>query len=93
MEIAAAQAGQGLALASPILFAAEIAAGRLVQPFEVTVHHGRDVWLVYPRERRRARKITAFRDWLLACVADDPGIAHYAAQGARHGPHPDGHVR
>jgi LysR family glycine cleavage system transcriptional activator len=80
MEIAAAQAGQGLALASPILFASEIASGRLVQPFPVTLHYERQVWLVYPSERRRARKIAAFRDWLLACVAQDPAIAKYEAE-------------
>jgi LysR family glycine cleavage system transcriptional activator len=80
MEIAAAMAGQGLALASPILFAAEIDAGRLVQPFPVTLHHDRQVWLAYPRERRRSRKIAAFREWLLASVADDPSIPKYAAQ-------------
>jgi LysR family glycine cleavage system transcriptional activator len=80
MEIAAAQAGQGLALASPILFASEIAAGRLVQPFPVTLHYERQVWLVYPSERRRARKIAAFRDWLLDCAAADPAIAKYEAQ-------------
>jgi LysR family glycine cleavage system transcriptional activator len=80
MEIAAAIAGQGLALASPIMFAAEIDSGRLVQPFPVTVHYQRHIWLAYPRERRRARKIAAFRDWLLACAADDPSIARYEAQ-------------
>jgi len=80
MEIAAAMAGQGLALASPIMFSAEIAAGRLVQPFPVSVHHNRNVWLVYQRERRRARKIAAFRDWLLDHVAADPSIETYAAQ-------------
>ncbi len=80
MEIAAAEAGQGLALASPILFGAEIAAGRLVQPFDVTLHHERDVWLVYPRERRRTRKIAAFREWMLERVAEDAAIAKYAAQ-------------
>jgi LysR family glycine cleavage system transcriptional activator len=80
MEIAAAQAGQGLALASPILFAAEIASGRLVQPFPVTLHYERSVWLVYPQERRRARKIAAFREWILECVARDPAIATYEAQ-------------
>jgi LysR family glycine cleavage system transcriptional activator len=80
MEIAAAQAGQGLALASPILFASEIASGRLVQPFPVTLHYERQVWLVYPTERRRTRKIAAFRDWLLACAAQDPAIAKYEAE-------------
>jgi len=80
MEIAAAMAGQGLALASPILFSAEIDRGRLVQPFPICVHHNRNVWLVYPRERRRTRKIAAFRDWLLEHVAADPSIDRYAAQ-------------
>jgi LysR family glycine cleavage system transcriptional activator len=80
MEIAAAQAGQGLALASPILFASEIASGRLVQPFPVTLHYERQVWLVYPSERRRTRKIAAFRDWLLACTVQDAAIAKYEAQ-------------
>jgi LysR family glycine cleavage system transcriptional activator len=80
MEIAAAHAGQGLALASPILFAGEIASGRLVQPFPVTLHYERAVWLVYPQERRRTRKIAAFREWLLECVALDPAIAIYEAQ-------------
>jgi LysR family glycine cleavage system transcriptional activator len=80
MEVAAAQAGQGLTLASPILFSNEIASGRLVQPFPVSVHHDRQVWLVYPPERRRTGKIAAFRDWLLDCVARDPAIALYAAQ-------------
>jgi LysR family glycine cleavage system transcriptional activator len=79
-EIAAALAGQGLALASPIMFAADIEAGRLVQPFEVTVHLRREVWLVYLKDRRRARKIMAFRDWLLARVNEDPSIARHLAQ-------------
>ena len=81
-EIAAAIAGQGLALASPIMFASEIDAGRLVQPFPVTVHFHRQFWLVYPGERRRAAKIAAFRAWLLDRVAEDPSIARYAAQSA-----------
>ncbi|HEY2356691.1 MAG TPA: LysR substrate-binding domain-containing protein [Phenylobacterium sp.] len=85
-EIAAALAGQGLALASPIMFAPEIDAGRLVQPFPVTVHLQRQFWLVYPSERRRAAEVAAFRDWLLACVEEDPSIARYAADGAAAAP-------
>jgi LysR family glycine cleavage system transcriptional activator len=46
----------------------------------VTLHYERQVWLVYPSERRRARKIAAFRDWLLDCAAADPAIAKYEAQ-------------
>jgi len=79
-EVAAAMAGQGFTLASPILYAAEIDTGRLVQPFPVTVPYRRHAWLAYPRDRRRVRKIAAFRDWLVAQVAADPSIARYSAQ-------------
>ena len=75
IEVASALAGQGVALASPIYFAAEIASGRLVRPFEtLTSSHG-GVWLVYPVERRRSPKIAAFRLWLTSLVAEDPVIA------------------
>jgi LysR family glycine cleavage system transcriptional activator len=79
LEVAAALAGQGLALASPIMFGAEIAAGRLVQPFDLAVPmDGQALWLAYPKDRRRARKIAAFREWILAEVAADPAVARYA---------------
>jgi LysR family glycine cleavage system transcriptional activator len=79
LEVAAALGGQGFALASPILFAAELESGRLVQPFPVTVPMGQTYWLVYPADRRRTRKIAAFRDWLQACVDSDPAVVRYAA--------------
>lgn len=69
VEVASALAGQGLALGSPLLFAAEIAAGRLVRPFQATFPMTAGHWLVYPRDRRRSPKIAAFRDWILACAA------------------------
>lgn len=72
LEVASALAGQGVALGSPILFQPEIAAGRLVRPFTPTMVMGGGYWLVYPKDRRRSPKIAAFRDWLLACVADLP---------------------
>jgi LysR family glycine cleavage system transcriptional activator len=71
LEVAAALAGGAFALASPILFAGEVAAGRLVQPFEITIPYGGGYWLVYPADRRRTRKIAAFREWLAAQVAAD----------------------
>jgi LysR family glycine cleavage system transcriptional activator len=77
LEIASALGGHGLVLASPIFFAAEIASGRLVRPFETTVRFGDGFWLAYPSERRRAPKIVAFRDWVLTCVAEDPALAPY----------------
>ena len=77
IEVASALAGQGVALGSPILFAAEIAQGRLIRPFETTWDHNQGYWLVYPTDRSRVPKITAFRDWLLNCLAADPATAPF----------------
>jgi len=71
LEVAAALANGGVAIGSPVMFAREIAEGRLFQPFEI--YFGCNAyWLVYPADRRRTRKIAAFRDWLLDEVAKDP---------------------
>ena len=69
LEVASAMAGQGVALGSPVLFAPEIARGLLVRPFATDLAESAGVWLTYPKARRRAPKIAAFRDWLLACLA------------------------
>lgn len=74
LEVAAAMGDQGVALASPILFAREIAKGLLVRPFPQTVELSAGYWLVWPHERRRARKIARFRDWLVDMAATDPAI-------------------
>jgi LysR family glycine cleavage system transcriptional activator len=75
IEVGSALAGRGVALGSPVLFAPELAQGRLVQPFEVLSTRNGGYWLVYAKERRRARKIAAFRDWILGCVAPDEAAA------------------
>lgn len=79
LEVAAAVASNAFALASPVMFAADIAAGRLAQPFAIVTRPPQSYWLVYPIDRRRARKIAAFRDWLLAEVAADPAIQQWGA--------------
>ncbi|MFN3389968.1 MAG: LysR substrate-binding domain-containing protein [Allosphingosinicella sp.] len=61
----AALAGHGIAMLTPLFWRAELAAGRLVQPFPLTVSEGRGIWLVYPEHKRGRAKIRAFRDWLL----------------------------
>lgn len=78
-EVGSALAGQGLALGSPVLFAADISAGRLTQPFDAVVHIERGYWLAYPAERRRSPKIAAFRDWILDEAAGDPAVARFGA--------------
>ena len=77
LEVASALGGQGVALASPILFAAELDSGRLVAPFDTYAHYGGGYWLAYPADRRRAPKIRAFREWVLDCVASDPVLKRY----------------
>lgn len=65
LEGAAALGGQGVALLSPELWSDDIAAGRLVAPFDIFGEDRSGLWLVYPEGRGRSRKIRAFRDWLL----------------------------
>jgi len=67
----AAMAGQGIALVTPALFDADIAAGRLVQILPTVSYHDMDYWLIYPEGRHNVPKIRAFRDWILAEVAKD----------------------
>ena len=71
----AAIAGQGVTLLDPALFAADLAAGRLVRLFDLVAEDGYDYWLVYPSSRRNAPKIRAFRAWLLGEVARAGGDA------------------
>jgi len=69
LEGMAAIAGQGFALVNPFFFPEDLAAGRLVRPFDIMAESDRGYWLVYPKARRRSPKIEAFRDWILSEVA------------------------
>ncbi len=71
LEVATAMARGAVAIGSPVMFARDIEAGRLSQPFEIYISDVGGYWLAYPQDRRRARKIAAFRDWLLDCVRAD----------------------
>lgn len=64
LDMAAAIAGQGVAIGSPILFADEIKAGRLVAAHDLVATDGRSFWFVYPAVHERSAKIKRFRDWL-----------------------------
>ena len=75
----AAMAGQGVAMLMPAFFTAEMAAGRLVQPFDLIASDGQSYWLVYPEERRNTPKIRAFRDWMLEEVRRSPAGAPASA--------------
>lgn len=68
-EANAAIAGQGVAIVTGALFKAELADGRLIQPFDLVGDDGHAYWLVYPTGRRNVPKIRAFREWILAEIA------------------------
>lgn len=74
LEGSAAISGQGVAILTPSFFAEDLAAGRLVQPFDLVGDEGHCYWLVYPHGRRHVPKIRAFKEWACrqAGAADEP---------------------
>jgi DNA-binding transcriptional LysR family regulator len=58
--------GMGIAIGSPYLFAEDIAAGRLFQPFPLTVRNGKTYWLVCAEGTATRPKIKAFREWVFS---------------------------
>jgi LysR family glycine cleavage system transcriptional activator len=71
MVVQAAAEGQGVALARRQLAAGDLAAGRLIQPFDVTIPHDLAYYLVCPEATASQPKIAAFRGWLLAEAASE----------------------
>jgi LysR family glycine cleavage system transcriptional activator len=78
LDIAAALAGHGVAIGSPILFANELASGRLVPAHEAVATDGRTFWLTFPTARQNSKKILRFRDWLRDEVTADLAANRYA---------------
>ena len=68
--------GHGVALLSPGMWEAQIAAGQLVRLWPTVAYWRFAYWLVYPEAKRNAPKVKALREWLLAEVVraagDDP---------------------
>lgn len=62
--IAAAGAGLGVMLAHGPFVADDLATGRLVQPFGLTVQGPESYWLVHRPGRERRDDLRHFRDWL-----------------------------
>lgn len=65
LAIDAALSGQGIALASRFLVEQDLAAGRLVQPFDHVLHGTRDFYLVTPRDNKNPVACNQVRQWLL----------------------------
>lgn len=72
-EANSAIAGHGVAILTPAFHRAELASGRLVQPFDLVCDDGGNAYrLTYPETRRHRTLIRLFRDWLLAEMAEGP---------------------
>jgi len=72
----AALAGHGVGLLSPMMFARELAEGRLVAPLPEVAYDPRSFWLCYAPHKGRLKKVRAFREWLMGevrtAVGEDP---------------------
>ena len=65
--------GTGVALGWQYLVADDIAANRLVMPFNLTLPLGWGFYLVYPEAHTGRRKIAIFRDWLVEQTSEIGG--------------------
>ena len=85
LDIAAAVAGQGIAMGSPLLFRAELDSGRLVPAHDFVGTDGRAFWFIYPAVRAHSRKIVSFGKWLEdeASSARDKGASYIRRARAR----------
>ena len=66
LAVGAALDGQGVALALRPMVEADVAAGRLCIPFDISVPSPYTYWLVMPEAVSKRPPVAAFRDWLLA---------------------------
>ena len=69
LDAAAAVAGHGITIGSPILFGDDLASGRLVVAHDQVVGDGRAFWLAYPVAQARRGKIVSFHRWLVEQAA------------------------
>ena len=58
--------GEGVVLGRSALVADDLAAGRLVRPFALSLPASFAYYVVYPPRAMRRPSVKAFRDWLLA---------------------------
>lgn len=70
MLIEAAAAGMGVALLPQFLAAEELASGRLVCPYDVSLRSERAYYITHAKDGGRNRSVQFFKTWLLAQVSD-----------------------
>ncbi len=74
LALQAAIDGLGVAIGYRELAEPDLAAGRLLRPFDLALRHAFSYYLVYPAGRAEEPVIAAFRDWILA-ETGEPGAA------------------
>jgi LysR family glycine cleavage system transcriptional activator len=72
MTVQAAIDGIGVAIGRTSYVEADIAKGRLVVPFKITLPADAGFYLVSPEARADSPKLEAFRRWLIASVQGKP---------------------
>lgn len=70
MTLQAAIEGQGVAMGRTTYVQDDIAAGRLVVPFQIKLPEESGFYLVAPTAQREKQKLATFREWLLKSVQD-----------------------
>jgi LysR family glycine cleavage system transcriptional activator len=68
----AAADGLGVVLAAPLMAREDIAAGRLVVPFSLSLPTGASYYLVYTQSRANDPSLRAFRNWIIDEAQRDP---------------------
>ena len=85
MTVQAAIDGIGVAIGRTSYVEADIAKGRLVVPFKITLPADAGFYLVSPEGKTDTAKLSAFRQWLIASVQDKPEELPAATRPARRG--------
>jgi LysR family transcriptional regulator, glycine cleavage system transcriptional activator len=83
MTVQAAIDGIGVAMGRTSYVEADIAKGRLVVPFNITLPADAGFYLVSPEAKADTPKLSAFRQWLEASVEDKPNELPEITQPAR----------
>jgi LysR family transcriptional regulator of beta-lactamase len=69
LMVEAALLGVGVALAPPLMFSRHLAAGHILQPFDVSVSMG-CYWLTWLKSHQITPAMSVFREWITAMSAD-----------------------
>jgi LysR family glycine cleavage system transcriptional activator len=79
LALEAAADGMGVVLGNPMLAAADLAAGRLVIPFAVSLPSAFAYHVVCAEENCNRRDVAAFREWLCAEAAEEGSVSGQAS--------------